>query len=181
MQDTDQVPLNDENHRDTLQCESDRLRAQLEMCRHDLRQAQLELARARVIQESLEEQLHAAADPAKSDASPTRAKSAQQAAWTTRLRQRMRMPPSERAVQKDIRLLRDSGWFDTDWYLTEYPDVAQSEVEPIRHYLLFGAAEGRNPGPSFNTHAYLRDHPELVDRHVNPLVHYLRSGQEADK
>jgi len=177
MHDTDQVFPDGDDTLDSLRRERDRLRSQLDMCRHDLGQAQRELARAREIQESLEERLHAAGEPAQSAATPARAKLTHQAAWTTRLRQRMHMPSSDRAMQKDIRLLRESGWFDADWYLAEYPDVARSGVEPARHYLLFGAAEGRNPGPSFNTNAYLRDHYELVESGVNPLIHYLRSEQ----
>lgn len=36
-----------------------------------------------------------------------------------------------------------SAWFDTKWYLNTYPDVAQAGINPLLHYALHGAAEGR--------------------------------------
>ncbi|WP_162998098.1 sulfotransferase family protein [Brevundimonas lutea] len=52
--------------------------------------------------------------------------------------------------------VRDSGLFDSDWYLSRYPDVAASGVDPIRHYLAVGAALGHDPGPLFETDLYVR-------------------------
>ncbi len=33
--------------------------------------------------------------------------------------------------------------FDTSWYLQQYSDVARGGMNPLLHYILFGAAEGR--------------------------------------
>src|SRR5262249_49786791 len=44
------------------------------------------------------------------------------------------------------------------------------------HYLQYGAAEGRDPGPQFNSASYLSHHPDLAAAAVNPLVHYARRG-----
>ncbi len=52
--------------------------------------------------------------------------------------------------------VRDSGLFDPEWYLSRYPDVATSGVDPIRHYLAVGAALGHDPGPLFETDLYVR-------------------------
>ncbi len=35
--------------------------------------------------------------------------------------------------------------FDTDWYLTQYPDVAAAGVDPLQHYLNHGRFENRWP------------------------------------
>lgn len=35
--------------------------------------------------------------------------------------------------------------FDSDWYLAAYPDVRESELNPLVHYLQHGLAEGRLP------------------------------------
>ena len=56
----------------------------------------------------------------------------------------------------DAELIRLSGLFDESWYAATYPDVDQSGLDPIAHYLAIGAAEGRNPGPLFNTAYYAR-------------------------
>lgn len=87
------------------------------------------------------------------------------------------MSVGQRAMLEDIRLVRASKWFDAEWYVAEYPDVANAGMDPAEHYLRHGAPERRDPGPMFNTGAYLRDHPELVDSGINPLLHFLRSRQ----
>jgi hypothetical protein len=56
----------------------------------------------------------------------------------------------------DVRLIRDSGLFDEDWYRRTYPDVAASGMGAVEHYLAIGAREGRNPGPLFDTAYYAR-------------------------
>lgn len=38
---------------------------------------------------------------------------------------------------------RRAGLFDTDKYLETYPDVAEDGMDPVRHYILHGMAEGR--------------------------------------
>jgi hypothetical protein len=90
------------------------------------------------------------------------------------------MSPEQRAMLEDVELVRASKWFDAEWYVAEYPDVANAGTDPAEHYLRHGAPERRDPGPMFNTDAYLRDHPELVDSGVNPLLHFLRSRSGHD-
>ena len=76
----------------------------------------------------------------------------------------------------DIALIRSSGLFDSDWYLSEYDDVRLIGADPIEHYLKFGIMLHRNPNPRFDTRAYLDHHRELIASGENPFVHYLRSG-----
>jgi hypothetical protein len=75
------------------------------------------------------------------------------------------------------RLLRISGLFDHSWYLRTYRDVAQSGCEPVKHYLLWGGREGRDPGPGFATDKYLSTYPDVAASGSNPLVHYLLHGR----
>lgn len=42
--------------------------------------------------------------------------------------------------------LAEAGLFDEEAYLARYPDVAAQGHEPLRHYILFGMAEGRVRG-----------------------------------
>ena len=53
-------------------------------------------------------------------------------------------------------LIRNSGLFDRDYYLARYPDVAESGLDPIDHYLQIGAAKGYDPNPLFDTGYYAR-------------------------
>lgn len=49
---------------------------------------------------------------------------------------------------EDVAALRASGVFDAAWYLSEYPDVAITGIDPARHYLWIGRRLGRRPSAS---------------------------------
>ncbi|WP_043488391.1 hypothetical protein [Halomonas halodenitrificans] len=54
------------------------------------------------------------------------------------------MPPIEHYLKFGTEERRNPGPdFDTDWYLTSYPDVAENEMNPLVHYIKFGHQEGR--------------------------------------
>jgi O-antigen biosynthesis protein len=75
-------------------------------------------------------------------------------------------------------MIANSALFDADWYLSQYPDIAQSGTEPALHYALYGATERRSPGPRFDAEAYLCQHQDVADAGMNPLIHYLEHGVE---
>lgn len=79
---------------------------------------------------------------------------------------------------RDLHLIGKSGAFDTDWYLTNNPDVSQAKVDPLLHYLRYGGFEGRDPGPDFCSKWYLDTYKDVKELGMNPLVHYLRYGQK---
>lgn len=66
--------------------------------------------------------------------------------------------------------------FDPDWYLTRYPDVAASGLDPIRHFFDNGAREGRDPNPFFSTNSYLATYADVAASPMNPFLHYLLYG-----
>jgi len=74
---------------------------------------------------------------------------------------------------KEIRL---SGLFDETYYLYSNPDVFHLRINPLFHFFVFGASEGRNPHYLFSIRYYSRSNPEITTSHVNPLVHYLKWG-----
>lgn len=150
----------------------DRLRTLRQRFEDDLLQARRELAQARVELENLAEQLSASRSASQSQttvAATGRKQDMLTRSW------RARWSRTARRMQRDIQLLYQSGLFDADWYRVQYPDVANTRMDPAEHYLLHGAAEGRNPGPQFDTNQYLYDHPDLADSEENPLLHFLMS------
>ncbi len=50
-------------------------------------------------------------------------------------------------VARQAALLTASGLFDADFYRQTNPDVAESGMNPARHFIRFGRAEGRHPLP----------------------------------
>lgn len=51
--------------------------------------------------------------------------------------------PAAWHYRRELRLLKRRGLFDPDAYRARYADVAQSGIDPLRHYILHGLAEGR--------------------------------------
>jgi hypothetical protein len=81
----------------------------------------------------------------------------------------------------DEYVVRQSSLFDADWYRATYPDIRGASVDPVRHYIEFGAAECRDPGPRFSTRDHLARHPELADSGENPLAHAVRTSSEVGR
>jgi hypothetical protein len=80
-------------------------------------------------------------------------------------------------TMKHLRLIKSCDLFDGRWYLAEYSDVARAGMDPAKHYLEYGAKEGRNPSPSFITEFYLKAYPDVADSGMNPLIHFIKYGR----
>jgi hypothetical protein len=71
----------------------------------------------------------------------------------------------------------ETALFDAEWYLRENPDVADAKVNPLVHFLRWGAREGRAPHPLFDPKFYIKTYPEsAIGGGANPLQHYLTGG-----
>jgi glycosyltransferase involved in cell wall biosynthesis len=81
-----------------------------------------------------------------------------------------------RAVRKIAR----SDYFDKDWYVAKNPDVANSHIDPARHYFTAGWREGRDPSAAFNNRDYLLHNRDVAAAGMNPLAHFIMYG-EAEK
>jgi GT2 family glycosyltransferase/glycosyltransferase involved in cell wall biosynthesis len=69
-----------------------------------------------------------------------------------------------------------TGFFDPDWYLSRYPDIASSGIEPLVHFVTHGAAEGRDPNRFFDGAWYVSHYPDIGSSGFHPLLHYLQIG-----
>lgn len=63
-------------------------------------------------------------------------------------------------------------YIDKDWYLSEYPDVAENDADPIRHFMESGGKEGRWPNPFFDTAWYVETYMAGATG-KNPLAHFI--------
>lgn len=68
------------------------------------------------------------------------------------------------------------GFFDPEWYISRYPDVGACGLEPLQHFLLYGAAEARDPNRFFDSAWYLAHYPDVLSAGLHPLLHYLQAG-----
>jgi len=80
-------------------------------------------------------------------------------------------------TQLALRAIRGTPMFDGSFYLANNPDVRDAGIDPLRHYLVHGWREKRDPSPTFSTARYLSDNPDVEQAQLNPLVHYLRFGR----
>ncbi|MGQ3017959.1 hypothetical protein [Phenylobacterium sp.] len=68
--------------------------------------------------------------------------------------------------------------FDRRFYLAENPDVAQSGVDPLTHFLESGWREARDPTPWFSVADYLELNPDVAASGMHPFAHYLQAGRQ---
>jgi hypothetical protein len=64
---------------------------------------------------------------------------------------------------------------DAEFYLRTNPDVAAARMDPLKHYVKYGAAEGRQPNPLFDPAHYLASCPAARNG-GNPLLHFLEQS-----
>lgn len=88
-----------------------------------------------------------------------------------------------RVNNNDLERVRVSAFFDAEWYLHSYPDVAAIGIDPAVHFLKYGGLLRRDPGPNFSSSFYYDTRPGVEKKRINPLVHYLRfeSGKNPQK
>jgi O-antigen biosynthesis protein len=85
-----------------------------------------------------------------------------------------------RSEQSLRALILERGLFDEQFYIEQYPDVAQwttGALDPLAHYIRYGGAEGRNPSADFDAKFYLATNADVRNARMNPLVHYLQHGE----
>jgi predicted nucleic acid-binding Zn-ribbon protein len=76
--------------------------------------------------------------------------------------------------------LQPNPFFDCNWYLQRNPDVAAADMNPLIHFVLSGADEGRQPNRAFYP-AYYREQLPPGERSENPLTHYVLRGLSEDR
>lgn len=70
-----------------------------------------------------------------------------------------------------------SGLFDEPWYLHRYPEVADTGLSAIEHFIQIGADKGYSPSELFDTKWYLHTYTDVAQGTINPLLHYIMHGK----
>jgi hypothetical protein len=94
---------------------------------------------------------------------------------------RMRLFWGGRSIAQAMTLIARAGLFDARWYASQAPEAARSGMDLLRHYVVFGASEGRDPHPLFDASWYLSQCPRDVRAYANPVLHYLRRGARENR
>jgi glycosyltransferase involved in cell wall biosynthesis len=94
-------------------------------------------------------------------------------------RNRSDAPPEDPATRQrsyELDFISKSGLFDAEFYLSQYPDIAQAGVAALEHFFDFGYREGRRPNQYFDPQWYLRQNPDVQEAGAHPLTHYVFYG-----
>lgn len=71
-----------------------------------------------------------------------------------------------------------SGIFDPEFYLSKYPEVADSGLNPLTHYLNYGRFEGRQASAVFEPSAYKNANRVVGLSGIEPSLHYALIGRK---
>lgn len=65
-------------------------------------------------------------------------------------------------------------YFDEQYYITNYPDILEQDIDPFEHYVNFGWREGKNPNSEFDSTLYSNLYLLYNKKYeLNPLAHYF--------
>lgn len=78
--------------------------------------------------------------------------------------------------QSQAKLKYNEKYFDTDWYSTTYPDIADFDGTPFQHFIRHGIKEGRQ-GRFFAPVWYRESHSDIRASITDPWQHYLEHGR----
>ena len=84
---------------------------------------------------------------------------------------------SKLLIRKQTKLIENCELFDKEYYVKNNPDIGESGMNPVVHYLLYGGFEGRNPGLEFDNAYYLSRYDDVSQSGLNPLLHYVLYGK----
>lgn len=66
--------------------------------------------------------------------------------------------------------------FDSSWYLWQYPDVADGDLNPLAHFVVHGMKEGREPNAYFSSRWYMSTFEDVRRSGGLPAHHFNMFG-----
>ena len=78
---------------------------------------------------------------------------------------------------KAYKLIKSQDLFDENYYLEKYPEVQNSKLDPLNHYIYHGYKEGKKPNRKFDGNYYLERYKDVKKSLDNPLIHFVLHGQ----
>lgn len=91
---------------------------------------------------------------------------------------------SPEASKTPLEILKESGKFNPNWYVTTYPEIAAHPYwgkNLLSHYLTIGGFEGKNPAKWFDSAWYLQHYSDVRQAAINPLLHYVLYGKNENR
>jgi len=86
------------------------------------------------------------------------------------------LPKPNVLLLSQAKLIENSGLFDINFYLSQFPQGYEFQHDPAYHYVSIGWHMAYDPCPFFSTSGYLKRAPDVLSQNINPLIHYLHFG-----
>lgn len=82
-----------------------------------------------------------------------------------------------RIIDENYELVSKSKYFNEKWYVKKYPEVIDSNLDPLYYWLSKGWKKNQDPCKTFSVDYYLKRYPDIKVAKVNPLIHYIEHGK----
>lgn len=80
------------------------------------------------------------------------------------------------ALWRQQKCFKKSGLFFKRFYCRQVPELSGKKINPLLHYILYGAWDNKNPNPLFDSAWYLSQYRDVYVAGENPLCHYMIYG-----
>ena len=84
-------------------------------------------------------------------------------------------------MKSKYKIIKSSGLFDEQWYLNEYPEVDRSGINPVIHFIKYGAKEGRKPSKEFDLIRYEYENDDIELQGIDLYLHYIQQSKTLPK
>lgn len=81
---------------------------------------------------------------------------------------------------KNIQKVRESKYFDEEYYLSTNADVKAAGVDAATHFHLHGWKEGRNPSSYLNVKAILKEYPQILKKSQDPILYIIENNLQKE-
>lgn len=85
---------------------------------------------------------------------------------------------SDKHATLEMDILAVQPHFDADFYRAMYPDMTGEDDDLLRHFMVHGWRERRDPRADFSTAFYLDAYPDIAGGGSNPFLHYVLFGRD---
>lgn len=78
-------------------------------------------------------------------------------------------------------IIGQSNLFDAGLYEELYPEVSELNLDPVIHYIKYGAKQGCLTSLNFSTACYCENYSDVLKSGLNPLIHFIKYGQHVNR
>lgn len=76
-------------------------------------------------------------------------------------------------IEQTMKLIDESGYFDSTYYMEKYKELQGPDVNPLWHYTVHGGYEKRSPSEKFDAAFYDYKNSKYALKGMHPLVRYI--------